>query len=162
MLGNKVVVKPVKGTVQFPLFTRMLSEEHLASEDSLRLCPAMYQEYVPGNQHIRAHCFGDDVYAVLIESERLDWRENLDIPFTVFDLTEDVKERLRDALRVLRLRMGVFDLKIVQGQQPVWLEINPQGQFLFAEALSGLDLMSTFADFLYQECLQIRRKRNAT
>ena len=47
--------------------------------------------------------------------------------------------------------MGVFDLKLTQDAEPIWIEINPQGQFLFAEGLSGLDLTSAFAEFLYQE-----------
>ena len=159
MLQNRVVVKPVRGTRQFHLFTRMLSEEHLASDDSLRLCPAMYQEFIPGTHHIRAHCFGEAVYAVLIESEELDWRENLDVPFRVFDLDEYVKIRLRQVLRTLGLKMGIFDLKQTQGTSPVWLEINPQGQFLFVEGLGGLDLTSAFANFLYQEAKQARDYR---
>lgn len=159
MLENKVVVKPVRGTRGLHLFAQMLAEEHLADDDSLRLCPAIYQEHVPGNRHIRAHCFGDAVHAVLIESEDLDWRRNLDIPFRVFHLAEDVKERLRNVLGILGLKMGVIDLKLVRETEPVWLEINPQGQFLFVEGLSGLDLTSAFTDFIYQEAKRAARSR---
>jgi hypothetical protein len=155
-LNNEVVVKAVRGTNKFHLFSRMLSEEHLASEDSLRLCPAIYQEYIPGNQHIRALCFGSTVHAILIESEGMDWRENLDVPFSVVDLPESVRKRLRNALDFLGLRMGVIDLKLTGDGEVVWLEVNPQGQFLFAEALSGFDLTTPFAEFLYRESMQAR------
>ena len=37
--------------------------------------------------------------------------------------------------------------------RPVWLELNPQGQFLFVQGLTGLDLTAGFADFLYDEAL---------
>lgn len=154
LLGNKVVVKPVKGLRKATVFTRMLTEEHLASDDSLRLCPAIYQEYIPGARHIRVHCFGDAVYAVLIESEELDWRQNLEIPFSIFELDESVKVRLRKVLKALGLKMGIIDLKLTEETNPVWLEINQQGQFLFAEGLSGLDLTSAFTEFLYQEAQQ--------
>jgi len=159
MLKNQVIVKPVKGSLGIPLFTKMLSEEHLASDESLRLCPAIYQEYIPGDRHIRAHCFGDDVYAVLIESEQLDWRQNLDIPFSIFELDESIKMCLRNVLKILGLKMGVFDLKLTQGKNPVWLEVNPQGQFLFAEGLSGLDLTSPFVEFLYREAKQASHRK---
>jgi len=34
---------------------------------------------------------------------------------------------------------------------PVWLEINPQGQFLFLEGMAELPLTNPFADFLLRE-----------
>jgi len=150
-LDYRVVVKPLVGTQQAPLFTTMATPEHLACEDSVALCPTMYQEYIAGHRHIRAQCFGDAVYSVMIESEDLDWRADLDVPFTVFDLTEEVKARLQKVLELLELKMGIVDLKLSEDGEPVWFEINPQGQFLFVEALSGLDLTSAFADFLYRE-----------
>jgi len=156
-LDNKVVVKAIQGTREFNFLTVMF-EEHLASDESLRLCPAIYQEYVPGNQHIRAHCFGDAVYPVLVESEELDWRGNLNIPFRIFDVAEDVKIRLRIVLKALGLKMGIVDLKLTQEAIPTWLEINPQGQFLFAEALSGLNLTSAFAAFLAEEARQVSHR----
>lgn len=32
--------------------------------------------------------------------------------------------------------MGIFDLKLPTTGEPVWLELNPQGQFLFLAAFS--------------------------
>lgn len=156
-LENKVIVKPLQGTREFDFLT-VKFEEHLASDESLCLCPAIYQEYIPGNRHIRAHCFGDAVYAVMVESEEVDWRGNLDIPFSIFDVAEDVKMRLRAVLKALGLKMGIVDLKLTQEEIPIWLEINPQGQFLFAEALSGLNLTSAFAAFLCEEARQVSHR----
>jgi glutathione synthase/RimK-type ligase-like ATP-grasp enzyme len=156
MLKNNVVMKAVKGTHQHQLFTGMISEDQLLEDGPLLLCPAIYQEYIPGDQHIRAHCFGDDIYTTIIESDELDWRQNLDVPFRVIDLEEDVKASLRNVIKALGLKMGVFDLKVAQGSSPVWLEINPQGQFLFVEGITGLDLTSPFVEFLYQEAKQAK------
>ena len=85
----------------------------------------------------------------------MDWRVNLEVPFTIVDLPEDVKMHLCDVCKLLGLKMGVVDLKLTPEDKLAWLEINPQGQFLFAEGLSGLDLPSAFADFLYQEARQV-------
>jgi glutathione synthase/RimK-type ligase-like ATP-grasp enzyme len=150
-LGNETIIKCVKGTTQTPLMTKMVSEEHLTDEDSLRLCPAIYQEYIPGNLHVRAHCFGDKVLAALIKSEDLDWRLNLTVPFEALELDETVKHKVRNLLRALNLKMGVLDLKLLHGNIPVFLEVNPQGQFLFTEGLSGLELTTAFTEFLYEE-----------
>jgi hypothetical protein len=54
-------------------------------------------------------------------------------------------------LKALRLKMGIFDLKVTQKKVLVWFEINSRGQFLFIEGLTRLDLTSRFAEFLYQE-----------
>ena len=153
-LHHKVVVKAVSGTNQAPLITKMFTPDHLECHDSVALCPTIYQEYIPGQRHVRVHCFGDAIYAVVIESPDLDWRPNLDVPFSIVELADGVKTCLRNVLNVLGLKMGVVDLKFAEDGEPVWLEINPQGQFLFAEGLSGLDLTSAFTDFLYQEASQ--------
>jgi hypothetical protein len=148
-MGGQVIVKPVRGTQRAHLFTRMLSEDHLASDDSVRLCPAIYQEYVRGDTHVRAHVFGDTVVAASIKSNDVDWRENLAIPFEPFQLPESEKGKLRALLKALGLEMGVVDYKISPDGELFWLEINPQGQFLFVEGMSGMDLRTCFADFLY-------------
>ena len=158
-LNNQVIIKPVKGTKKIPMLTQKITEEHLASDQSLRLCPAIYQEYIPGNLHIRAHCFGSGIYSVLVKSDRLDWRQNLEVPFSIFELEEIVKVRLRRILDTLGLKMGIVDLKLTHEGEPIWLEINQQGQFLFAQGLTGLDLISFFAEFLYQEAKQASHKR---
>jgi hypothetical protein len=46
----------------------------------------------------------------------------------------------------------VFDLKL-SSNGAVWLELNPQGQFLFAEGLSGLPLMAAMSNYLRDEAL---------
>lgn len=150
-LKYRVVVKAVRGTAGCHFFTRILAEEHLTSDGSLRLSPAIYQELIPGYLHWRVHCFGDNIYAVAIESQDLDWRENLNVPFETVSLNADIEEKLRKSLRLLGLRMGVVDLKLTPAGVPVWLEINPQGQFLFSEALSGLNLTQEFSAFLALE-----------
>jgi glutathione synthase/RimK-type ligase-like ATP-grasp enzyme len=128
-LDYQVVVKSVSGTQKAPLLTMMLTPEHLVCDDSISLCPAIYQEYIPGKSHVRAQCFGDAVYSVTLKSEALDWRPDLNIPFEVVHLDEEVKGRLRNVMKLLGLKMGVVDLKFGQDGELVWFEINPQGQF---------------------------------
>jgi hypothetical protein len=151
-LGGQVVVKPVSGTSQAALLTIKLASEHLQHVDSLALCPAIYQEYIPGERHLRVQCFGDEVYAVVIESKNLDWRHDVDVPIIQTELPETTRRKLHNLLESLELRMGIVDLKLpADGGDPVWFEINPQGQFLFVQGLTALDLTSAFASFIYRE-----------
>jgi hypothetical protein len=131
-LDDRIIVKAVRGTIEVPLLTTMLAGERLTPdiEECLRLCPAIYQECVPGKQHIRAHCFGESVYAVLIESDNLDWRVNYDMPMKEIELSEAIKTRLRAVLESLGLKMGICDLKIASDGEPADLF----ARFLVSEA----------------------------
>jgi hypothetical protein len=91
------------------------------------------------------------VHAALLTSDDLDWRATREIAVSDFLLPQDVQRGLLAVLKLLKLKMGVFDLKLTLDGEPVWLEINPQGQFLFVEGLGGPDLISPFCDFLHDE-----------
>jgi hypothetical protein len=157
-LDYRVVVKPIRHSLQAILLTQMLRPEHLESDDNLRLCPAIYQEYIPGNHHLRIAMFGERVWSMLIEATDLDWRVNLDVPCRLYELDELTVAKLRDVLRRLDLSMGVFDLKL-NGTTPTWLEVNPQGQFIFAEGLTGAPVIDTFSEFLRAEANAARAER---
>ena len=63
----------------------------------------------------------------------------------------NVHATVRGVLDKLGLAMGVIDIKEDPNGELVWLEVNPQGQFLFLEPLTGLKLTNHFADFLIEE-----------
>ncbi|MBW7477161.1 hypothetical protein K0T92_20815 [Paenibacillus oenotherae] len=155
LLKNQVVVKTIRPCRHTPIVTQKLRPEHLASDESIRLCPAIYQEYIPGDRHLRVHVFGDLVLASSIESSNLDWRPDIDFKCHSYDLNETLSSKIRQAVQALNLKMGIVDLKL-NGEEPTFLEINPQGQFLFVEALSGAPLTAAMAEFLYSESLGAR------
>ena len=146
-LGGRVIVKPVAGTPGPLLFTQFVTENHLREGDAIRACPAIYQEYIPGTQHIRLNCFGRKSFAGLIETDDLDWRPNLDVPISRWLVPDSLNERVRDVLDILGLEMGIVDLKLAATGEVVWLEVNPQGQFLFLEGLTGEPLTDHFVDY---------------
>jgi hypothetical protein len=150
-LENRVIVKPVKGTLLQSCYSRRITPDHLVSDENISLAPAIYQEMIPGNDHLRIHCFGNEAYTVRIVSEGLDWREDLNVPFEFVTTDKQLAKNARRVLDLLGLRMGIFDIKL-NGEEPMWLEVNPQGQFLFAQALSGFNLMDRFVEFMVAEC----------
>jgi glutathione synthase/RimK-type ligase-like ATP-grasp enzyme len=145
--NGRVIVKPVAGTPGPLLFTQFVGEEHMQAEDAIRACPAIYQEYIPGTHHIRLNCFGGQSYACRIDSDDLDWRPNLDVPVSLWPVPDALHRRMRNVLDVLGLDMGIIDLKQTPAGEFVWLEVNPQGQFLFLEGLTGEPLTEHFAEY---------------
>jgi hypothetical protein len=158
--GGRVVVKSLTNTNRAALTATVIDEQVLAADRALRLSPAIYQEPIPGTKHLRVHGFGEDFHAALITCAELDWRYHLaDATIEGYELPSTVKSALSQVMRTLDLRMGVFDLKLTPGGELVWLEINPQGQFLFIEGLSELKLTDLLADFLAREARTAAARR---
>jgi len=146
-----MIMKTVRGTLLSPLLVVDVTEDILAADAELSVSPAIFQERIAGTRHIRANCFGDQIYAVTIDSHDLDWRVDLRVPMAPVTLPEEIEEKLRAVLNALSLRMGIFDLKIDEEGRYVWLEVNPQGQFAFLQPIADVDLITPFAQFLKQE-----------
>jgi glutathione synthase/RimK-type ligase-like ATP-grasp enzyme len=150
-LNFNVIVKPVAGAHNSPVMTGRVTPELIKGDDEIRVCPAIYQELIPGNRHLRVCCFGSQIRTAVLETERLDWRYPLDAVAQPFELDNGTVEKLQTMLNNLNLRMGIFDLKLTPQGEVVWLEINPQGQFLFLEGMCGIPLTTDFTDFLISE-----------
>ncbi|GAA2595586.1 ATP-grasp domain-containing protein [Streptomyces tubercidicus] len=156
---GRVIVKPVVGARGPSLYTRWIEDPQALPAESFAVCPATYQEYVPGRHHIRLNCFGERMFAALIETEELDWRPDLNVPITRWPVPPDLARLVRTVLDRLGLPMGVIDLKLTPGGEPVWLEVNPQGQFLFLEPLTGEPLTEHFADYLITTAATVNGER---
>jgi len=159
--NKQVIVKPVCGARTRPLFTQRLADEYLESDLPLMLSPAIYQEYVPGVYHLRVNCFGDQVVVCRIQASEVDWRVDWRRPFVQTCLDSGVEVQLQRILNHLQLEMGVFDLKLRESGEAVFLELNPQGQFLFLDPLAGTDLVGACSDFLRRCAERGRRTRLA-
>ena len=49
------------------------------------------------------------------------------------------------------LVFGAIDLKLAVNGEPVFLEVNPQGQFLYVEIRTGLPISDALAEYLASE-----------
>ncbi|WP_031487737.1 ATP-grasp domain-containing protein [Streptomyces bicolor] len=148
---GRVIVKPVVGASGPLMFTQYIDDPASFPAESFEACPAIYQEYIEGDEHIRLNCFGDRMYAALLKTDKLDWRADLTIPISTWPVPDEMGEKVITVLRRLGLRMGIIDIKLTPSGEPVWLEVNPQGQFLFLEPILKIPLADYFLDFLLSE-----------
>jgi glutathione synthase/RimK-type ligase-like ATP-grasp enzyme len=146
------IIKPVATPRGVELArTAVVTQELLDNEDSLSLTPSIYQECIPGERHLRISVMGEHCDAALIEARDLDWRFDLNVPFRPFTLDATLEQKLRATLRELGLVMGIFDVKLTDEDEAVFLEVNSQGQFLFIEALCAIPLADHCAAFLVDQ-----------
>lgn len=149
--GGQVIAKTLTGVLGTALEAGRVELDSLVDEREMTLSPTIYQSEVAGTDHLRVMVFGTDVHAARISSRVLDWRLDGDQQVEPIDLDEPLAERLREVVARLGLRMGVFDLKLTPDGRAVFLEVNPQGQFLFVEGMCGMPLAQHFADFVAHE-----------
>ncbi|NYT61801.1 hypothetical protein H0A66_05620 [Alcaligenaceae bacterium] len=146
--GGQAIVKVVRGTSEFSIPTRRVTADDLVDDTALEACPAIYQELIDGETHLRVHVFGRQTVAIQIESSHLDWRPDLQVPMRQVGLPDALSASFIALVQDLGLAMGIIDAKISQNGKIVFLEINPQGQFLFMEGLTGEPLSLYMAAFL--------------
>jgi hypothetical protein len=136
-------------------YTEPVRPRDLVHVEDLRLCPVLVQPYVAKRLELRVTVVGSRVFAAAIHSQeshhtRLDWRRYDDArtPITPFALPADVADRCRALVRELGLCYGAIDLVLTPDDRFVFLEINPNGQYLWIELATGLPIGAAVADLL--------------
>jgi MvdD pre-ATP grasp domain len=128
------------------------ASQHLGE---LELCPTIFQERIVGPADIRVTVVDRQLFAACIHTARgraeVDSRLDADAPCTVYDLPRDVEARLLALMDGLGLVFGTIDLKVDESGDHVFLEVNPQGQFLYVEILTGLPISAALVQFLAEE-----------
>jgi len=84
---------------------------------------------------------------------KVDWRQGYDygLKHSAFTLPRDIADKLRAYLRHFNLRFGCFDLIVTPAGDYVFLECNPNGQWLWIEdALPELKISESIANHLLQ------------
>ncbi|QIF06167.1 hypothetical protein G5S37_24870 [Roseimicrobium sp. ORNL1] len=151
---GKVIVKTVVGA-DLTLETKKIADPSFFSDEAYSASPAIYQECIEGTKHLRLLNFGDRSMCGLIETDNLDWRMHLDESITPWKVPDDLNRRVRMVIERLGLEMGIVDIKLTPGGEPVWLEVNPQGQFIFLEPLTGLPFVEMFSRYLIEEATSL-------
>jgi len=154
--GGTVIAKTLTGLLGTSLQAGRVTLDSLSDDDEITVSATVYQEEVPGTDHLRVMVFGDKVHTARIRSGELDWRLANDMEVAPVAIDDRLGWALGEVTSRLGLRMGVFDVKVRPDGQPVFLEVNPQGQFLFVEGMSDMPLAQAFAEFVVEELAAVR------
>ena len=121
--------------------TTLVTEAELALLDTVRFVPCMFQEYVPKDIELRVTVIGDEIFAAEIHSQAdsrtsVDWRHhNVEIPYRRAILPAAVAKRCLALVRGYGLNFSAIDLVLTPDGRYVFIENNPNGQFIFVERL---------------------------
>jgi RimK-like ATP-grasp domain len=150
--AGRVVHKAMTGPRNLFLETRLWQESDRSALRQLPLAPTIFQELIEGPKDIRVTIVGDEVYAAAIDSSRsragLDSRLDMDVPVEPFELPDRAITLLLALMRDFGLLFATVDLKMTADGELYFLELNPQGQFLYIEILTGQPIAAALARLL--------------
>ena len=136
-------------------FTSLLDDEARQAAAELGPEPYLLQEHVEKRYDVRVTVIGDDVFAVRIASQesdegRVDWRKAPlgTLAHTVEPLPDEVAARCLALTGDYGLAFAAIDLALSVAGEYVFFEVNPNGQWVWVEQLTGLPLRARLADLL--------------
>ena len=157
---GRIVAKPLRlgyfdyGDVQTATYTTALSAADLTSDEALHVAPVIYQRHLEKRCDIRVTIVGDSVYAAAIHSQesdsaRVDWRRaDVELEHTVHVLPVEIAAACQRLMKALDLRFGAIDLVLAPNGEYYFLEVNPNGQWLWLEDKLGFPITSDIVTWL--------------
>ena len=157
---GRVVAKPLRlgffdyGNVQTAAYTTAVSTADLATDGPLAVAPVIYQRHLEKRCDIRVTIIGDSIYAAAIHSQdvdsaRVDWRRaDVDLAHEVHVLPDEIATACRRLMKALNLHFGAIDLVLTPTDQYHFLEINPNGQWLWLEDKLGFPISERIMEWL--------------
>jgi len=124
--------------------------------DLIRPTGGIFQEYVPKSYELRVTVIGRDVFTARIDSQsepsaRTDWREAVAygrVEVTPYSLPREVQRKCLAVIKWYGLAFGAIDLIRRPDGEYVFLELNPNGQWLWVEELTSQPLLVSMCRLL--------------
>ena len=143
----------------YVFYSQKVPSESLADvpDEAFTQTVTFAQNYVEKDFELRVTVVGEKVFACRIDSQtltddtgKIDWRQGYEhgMKQSAFDLPEDIADKCREYLLCLGLNFGCFDFIVTPSGKFVFLECNPNGQWLWVEDATGLKISEAIADFL--------------
>lgn len=142
------------------LYTQKISTEELLKldEQSFSQTVSYLQNYIEKAFELRITVVESHVFACRIDSQsmgiregKVDWRQGLDFGMSQskYDLPEYITDFCISFLHKLHLNFGCFDFIITPQGEYVFLECNSNGQWLWIEHETGLEISKCIAETLF-------------
>lgn len=142
------------------LYTQAVKTESLMKldSDSFSQTVSYLQNYIDKAFELRITVVGKHIFACKIDSQKMgersgkiDWRQGLDHGLThiEYDLPEDIADFCKAFLKELHLNFGCLDFIVTPKGEYVFLECNPNGQWLWIEQETGMEISKCIAETLW-------------
>lgn len=137
------------------IYTSQVLESHLENVSDSSYAPSIYQPLIRKKCDVRVTIVDRKVFVAEIESQvdpdgDVDWRRG-DVAGMLHReamLPPNVEKRLLGLMKALDLQFGAIDLIRTPNDEYIFLEVNPNGQWLWIEDQLGLAISRAIAEWL--------------
>lgn len=156
---KKLIIKPMgSGRINISatecklIFTNIIEVSKLDDLENYDMTPAIYQNYIEKEYELRVTIVGQDVFAAKVDSQRdvetmVDWRRKK-IAFTKYHFPKKEQEKCLTLLKNLNLSFGALDFIKGKDGQYYFLEINPNGQWVWIENDTEMPISNSIITYL--------------
>ncbi len=118
--------------------------------DDIKLTPIYLQNYISKQFEVRITIINNFFFPVRIDTiDKLDWRKDYENhKYSLVELPEKVKHECKMMLANYNLVFGAFDYIVTPNNNWVFLELNPNGQWLWLEEALNLDISNKIIEYL--------------
>lgn len=149
----------VNDELECVLYTRKVKSALLKElpEEAFSQTVNFVQNYIEKQFELRVTVVGNECFACKLDSQvlgeeqgKIDWRQGYDygLKHNKYDLPNDITVFCRKFLRQLHLNFGCFDFIVTPKGEYVFLECNPNGQWLWIEMQTGMKISEAIAQCL--------------
>lgn len=151
---QRCVVKPI-ATGKIPnqgiIQTNLVNA--LADLSEIRVTPSYFQQYIGKTDgEFRVTIVGQDIHAARIDSsDNVDWRrrgaKNI---YSSVVIPDELQQKCFQLMKELNIQFGAFDFIAHKGEF-YFLEVNPNGEWLWLETTLGIPISNSLIDLLRGE-----------
>ena len=146
----------INGEQEYVFYSQKVESEDLLQqpEETFTQTISFVQNYVEKAYELRVTVINQDVIACKIDSQiqdddkgKIDWRQGYDynLRHEIVELPENIRQFCLAFLQRMRLNFGCFDFIVTPEGEYVFLECNPNGQWLWIEMETGYDISKIMA-----------------
>ena len=153
---QKLPIIKIENDVYKTILTNKISyEDFINNFERIRNNPCFFQEKIEKRYEIRLTIIGKKLFPIAIYSQnseisRDDFRRyDFDkVEYKYVEIPEDVTKKTLKLMEYYGLHYAAIDIIYTPGDKYVFLEVNPNGQYLWTEEMSGVPITESFADYL--------------
>lgn len=143
--------------VNFFAYASLLKAHHLNNTQSIAISPSLFQQYIKPKLELRVTVIGEKVFAAAIDSKsvkvKTDWRRISPDKqkWFIFDLPKELEQKCIALVKGYNLEFGAIDLIISEDDDVYFLELNANGQWVWIELITGLEMSKAMIELLSSE-----------
>lgn len=149
---------------EYVFYAKKVLSKDLVSvpEESFSQTVSFVQNYIEKDYELRITIVGQYVFCCKIDSQKLDtntgkidWRQGYEhgLKHEIIPLDNIIAEKCKKYLQKMGLNFGCFDFVVTPQNEYVFLECNPNGQWLWVELETKAKIAEAIANFLINPTL---------